>query len=310
MLTVKIVKLRHQIREAECVIVMSPSHRLTPFVKPFAEKVILDAGWPLSDSNFTRDRKRISILRPLLNLIIDFVSMHCADLVVLETQNQMSRVSRKFQLKLKKLSFRFSGVTEENFTSQDPVLPFEVESINLKGKKVVLFRGKTNIESGLETLAAASWNLPDDIFLIVVSDKRIKSRFNPRNSIELYRFLKYSELVAIYQISDLAIGQISDFERVDWTIPHKAFEAAFFSIPYLSRKNNGLLEFLNSESAIYLDEISVLSLAKKIQESLSDTSLLSTYAESIHDSYIRFASYTALSQQYKLALKQISINEY
>ena len=299
LLAAKLFQSRRKIRIFEQVIVMSPCHKITPLVRLFSKKVILDAGWPLSDSNFTRGRRKIYFVRPLLNLFIDLIATHSAHLVILESHHQLIRVSKKFRVKLQKLSFRFTGVSEENYLNQPAVLPPEISSLDLTGKKIVCFRGKNNIESGLEILAVASWELPDDIFVIVATDKPIVTELNPRNSIVLYRFLEHSEIAAIYQVSDLAIGQISDAERLNWTIPHKAFEAAFFSTPYLSRKSDGILEFLDMKSAIYIDNITEFKLADKIVDLVRDQSALKAFAMNMHESYIRSASYQVLTEQYK-----------
>jgi len=306
MMVAKLMKFRVQIRGADLTIVMSPCHKIVPLVRIFSKKVVLDAGWPLSDSNFTRGRRRISFVRPLINLLIDFISMHSANLVVLESELQKWRVSKKFFLSNNKLTFRFSGICEENFLNDDQVLPSEISELNLSGKKVVFFRGKNNIESGVEILAATSWVLSDKILLIVVSDKPVKSGFNPRNTIVIARYLQYSELAAIYRISEIAIGQISEHERLNWTIPHKAFEAAFFSTPYLSRKNPGVLEFLDTKSAIYLDEVTKSSLAIKIDELMSNPESLSEYSKNARNSYTEKAGYAALVEQYKMGVENFS----
>jgi hypothetical protein len=302
-LAAKLFQSRRQIQSCEQVIVMSPCHKITPLVRLFSKKVILDAGWPLSDSNFTRGRRRINFFRPLLNLLIDLIAMHSAHLVILESHHQLIRVSNKFRVKLQKLSFRFTGVSEENYLNQPAVLPSEISSLDLTGKRIVCFRGKNNIESGLEILAAASWELPDDIFVIVATDKPVQTELNPRNSIVLNRFLEHSEIAAIYQVSDLAIGQIASVERLNWTIPHKAFEAAFFSTPYLSRKSDGILEFLDIKSAIYIENITESTLANKILDLVRDQSALGAFAMNIHESYIRSASYPVLTEQYKSATR-------
>ena len=308
MMGAKLFESRVRIRKANYTIVMSPCHKIAPLARLFSKKVILDAGWPLSDSNFTRGRMKISFIRPLLNLLIDLLSMHSAHLVILESHHQQMRVSKRFLLNLEKLKYRFSGILEENFLKHPPVLPSEVSKLEIGGRKIVIFRGKNNIESGIEILAAASWELSDEILLIVVSDRPVKAGFNPRNTIEITRFLEYFELAAIYQISHLAIGQISELERVNWTIPHKAFEAAFFATPYLSRKNQGVLEFLDSKSAIYLDEVTKSSLAIKIHELLSKPALLIDYSENIHKSYERQACYPVLVEQYKVGIKNLPTN--
>ena len=58
----------------DLVVVMSPSHMITPLTKCFFKGVvILDAGWPLSDSS--RIRKGRFSLTYLKDKLIDYIAM-------------------------------------------------------------------------------------------------------------------------------------------------------------------------------------------------------------------------------------------
>jgi hypothetical protein len=57
-----------------------------------------------------------------------------------------------------------------------------------------------------------------------------------------------NEMASIYGLSSIAIGQISSHPRLDYTIPHKAFEAGFFSKPYISVQTPGLDEIFSASS--------------------------------------------------------------
>ena len=56
------------------------------------------------------------------------------------------------------------------------------------------------------------------------------------------RNLSDEELSFCYNHAKISIGQLSSYERVNRTIPHKAYEAGFFGLPYVSAPSKSLEE--------------------------------------------------------------------
>ena len=63
-------------------------------------------------------------------------------------------------------------------------------------------------------------------------------------------------------------------QRIQKTIPHKAFESAYFGIPYLTQMTPAILElYPSSKHAFFLDELSAASIAARITEAMLDKEL-------------------------------------
>lgn len=246
-----------KIREHKTIIVMSPSHKLVIFLK-FLPKttVVLDAGWSLTESSVARKNSKQRILRIIKNYCIDFLSFQLSNLILLESHHQIQYVKRSFLVRQRKLATLYTGFNEKQINpTRSQIFQKKWDEI-LKpyvNFQIITFRGKYNDESGLENLAKISLRLANDPFLfIVITDKLPKElKFSPK-TILIEEFLGWDELRVILEKSNFYVGQLSYNKRLKNTIPHKAFEAGFFGIPYITPKNPGIQEYLDSTQAIYL----------------------------------------------------------
>ena len=114
--------------------------------------VVLDAGWPLSDSNQTRSSRFLSKLKSIKNLLIDFLSLQLSTKVIFESPEQVRFSSEKFLLKNSKLDFVYTGVRESRFHNANVYPPEELRGIDTSSVDIIFFRGKYNRESGIERL--------------------------------------------------------------------------------------------------------------------------------------------------------------
>jgi glycosyltransferase involved in cell wall biosynthesis len=59
------------------------------------------------------------------------------------------------------------------------------------------------------------------------------------------------------------------------TVPHKAFEAAYFGRPYMTRDASGIREFLkHEETAIFVDTETPEAVARILDRTLTDKNVL------------------------------------
>jgi hypothetical protein len=107
-------------------------------------------------------------------------------------------------------------------------------------------------ESGLSVIAHASWLLPKEIGIVIVTDNVRDLKFNSENSFILEGHQDSKTLAYLYRNSMAAIGQISDSKRIINTIPHKAYEAAYFSKPYIAMWNSAIFELFTREALFSL----------------------------------------------------------
>jgi len=252
-------------------IVCSPSHLLTIPLRVFSSHpIVLDAGWPLSDhiqSSNVAVKRRVEHLK---NHFIDWVSFSISSLVFLETEEQIKFICSQAKRNTKKYALGYTGLNEsafENIFTQQP--------IELKGKlekNYILFRGKLNEEAGIKLILDVIKLMPEYNF--VISSPNIKDDLSFDNLVIIKRYISNSEIKYLYENSVLTIGQMGIAQRIQKTIPHKAFESAYFGIPYLTQMTPAILElYPSSKHAFFLNELSAEGIAAGITEAMLNKDL-------------------------------------
>ena len=284
------------------VVVMSPSHLLVPYLKIFTKfKVVLDAGWPLSDAS-VRDKKlyRKWTIKAI-SFSIDFASFHFCDILILESAEQLNRVSRRFLLPKRKMSVRLTGLNELAFQSVQPSRPVEI-TFDVGEKKIVLFRGKDNLESGLPLVISLQELIRPDWILVILTNKSIGD-VDPSKTLIINRHVSSGEIRWLYENAQLSLGQMSGNRRLKYTIPHKAFESAFFGVPYLSPEHEVLKELFGSTcNYLGLQALTRESIMEKIESVIDDASTMKLIRENSRNSYIVHASQSQLNAKFESTL--------
>ncbi len=283
------------------IVVLSPSHLLVPFIKIITGKrIILDAGWSLSEAEIVRWHGIRSVPRILKCLIIDLMAFQLASKIIVETNHQKSYISSRFLIPKNKISVLMTGVDEVNF-SELSKKPFEIENSNRSvSYPTVLFRGSYTSEAGLEILSEVTRKMENVDIQFIVSSNRIPKKIDfGKNTISISRRISTREMKYLYETATVCIGQISNRPRLKNTIPHKAFEAAFFGKPYLSSDALGIREFLpENNQCYYLREVSVACLEEAILDITGNAELQSDLSLNIAKRYQEVASQATLSLKF------------
>ena len=250
-LTKQFLTLRKSLSRENVYVVMSPSQYLVPFVRIFlGRKVILDAGWSLFEGTVLA-RKRFGLfgLLALKTYLIDFISSHLATKVVVESKNQASFYSKIFLVNRKKIAVLYTGVDEESL--KKPFSQIQLPDF-FNNSKIVLFRGKYNRESGIETIAAATklLNSEDVTFWIFCPGLPTHIEFSKHTYVNRTYVQAQSDFSTIYKSAQVTVGQMSEDRRLSRTIPHKAFESAYLSKPYITAGNSGIKELFADQLEI------------------------------------------------------------
>lgn len=236
--------LRKRLREhSGPVVVASPSHVLVPLVLLLSGKrPVLDAGWPLLDGVISSRRSFGPLgLNFVKTYLIDFFAFHCSRLTLVETEEQSSYSRRTFLLRKRKLEVLFTGCDEKRF----PKLP----ASESKSEKVVFFRGGNQPEAGLDLLLGVCEDreFSDNKISFVIVSQGISQESVLSNNVRIINHvISDEEISALYKNAWLALGQLSSHSRLRRTIPHKFFEAAFFSTPYLTANSPIMERFAKS----------------------------------------------------------------
>jgi hypothetical protein len=223
-------------------------------------RIVFDTGWPQVDAlKFKMDKSGKNFLRYLKMYLLDFASFRMSNLIAVESKAQKTRLTKIFLVSPEKLFVSYTGLNEEEFINN------QLSSKRGVDESIVIFRGKVNSEAGIELLAEISWLLPGDLKLIVIS-QNIPTRivFSTNTEIVSER-ISNSQLADYYGRASLAIGQLGNSRRINFTIPHKFYEASFFGIPYLTCKTDALSELISfDEFGLFLEKIEAISVSSLI----------------------------------------------
>ncbi len=298
----EIFRKRREIRESDFLVVMSPCHVLTPILKIVIRKtVILDAGWSLTDGLTSRGLSTQQILKLPIIALIDFLSLHLADLVLLESHSQLARTSKHFLVGKSKLRVQFTGLNETSFAAESSqskvILDIRQRISELNNPLVVLFRGKINRESGFTSILKAANMLDGAVTFIFALGENANPQTFPINVIPI-PYVSEFDIKQIYSLSHVSIGQVSTHPRLRYTIPHKAFEAGYFSMPYITADSAGVKEYLSPSSAIFLKNPSAHAIVKAIMELRQET-IRNKYSNEINLNYRTIASQEILNQRFE-----------
>jgi hypothetical protein len=253
----KLVKLQN--RNNTIFVVMSPSHQLTILLRiAGANKIVLDAGWPLSDSTSAKINI-VNILRKISNYLIDFLSFKISKLILLESPEQVLYTSKKFLTSKKKLVFIYTGLQKNRFID-NPIRPVEVPADFEKGK-YILFRGKSNKEAGIEAIIEHFEKTQAGSKLVVATNRKFNGE-TLKNTIVISRHLSNPEINWLYVNCQSTLGQFGASKRLRRTIPHKFFESVYFGVPYITPKQPPILRILGENYPFWISNIEELSASK------------------------------------------------
>ncbi len=304
-----LTRLREELNNNSVIIIMSPAHKVTILAKIILrKKIILDAGWPLTDGVLSRGFKISKSFKLSKSFILDFVSFQIADLVLAETFSQADRIHRIYQVPRKKIEVSYTGLNEVAFIAQKRK---SIKVQNLKSQLklnsnaiTILFRGKINNESGIDTIISSANDLSTEANFIFLTGKENTLKSLSSNCF-LVSDVNEDEMAQIYRLADVALGQISNHRRLKYTIPHKAYEAGYFGKCYVTARSRGLLEIFSQNECYFLEEATPEALKSAIR-SLRDSNLRSEYEVAISKTYERKISQQEINLSFeKLVLRYL-----
>jgi len=292
---------RQALRKAEAIVVMSPCHIIAPLARIVLRKpVILDAGWPLTDGILSRGVNVFDTIRLVRSYFLDLIAFHLSQQILFESNAQLHRSRKMFLLSKKKGLVQYTGLDESKFSELEAksVLVLDVEKkIKVNNNSLtIIFRGKVNNESGFSLILEAARRLngiATFIFVIGLKDDCL----DPPENVLIVKEITNSEMQYLYRFCDIAIGQFCDHPRLRYTIPHKAFEAGYYSKCYISADAIGVREIFDEESTLLLKEISSNVLEGTIRSLVSEKSR-KKYCENIHRKYLKNLSQERISNQF------------
>lgn len=212
--------------------------------------------------------------------LADFLAVHSANLVMLETREQIKYFHKLFGVSEKKCFRAWTGNDEDRFF-YDPTIE-KAETFT------VIFRGGLLPESGAEYAIKAAKLLENEDLRVVMHAndqelpriQKLLNELKPKNFQLMTEFLPDQDLRILMQKSHLSLGQLSDHPRLERTIPHKCYESLALGLPYLTAENIGVMELLKpGETCLVCQPADPESLAQQIIWAKNHPSELKKIAE-------------------------------
>ncbi len=230
----------------DCIIVGYPGHIVVPFAKLISKKkVVFDALCSLYEGEvISRGRYRFNPLMKSWICLIDWLAAKCADLILVETNKQKDYFIKRFGLETNKVARIFTGVNEEIFHPDSNVLK--------RATFTVVFRGKFLPEAGVKYVIQAAGMLKSEgIDFLIIGNGYLENEI--QQQLEKYKAdnikwigdnLPTERLRNLMLECYVSLGQFENHDRLNRTIPHKAFESLAMGLPYITGRAEGVQELL------------------------------------------------------------------
>lgn len=227
------------------------NHFIVPFARLISRKKII---YNALCSNYeaaiiSRGISKKNSLNAKLYWLTDYLACRCASLVLVESEEQKKFFVKNFKIKKEKCIKTWTGANDKDFF---------IESVKKKKKFTVILRGGFLPETGIEYVLKAAKKLEDEniefLILGIAKTEKIEKKMkdiikktSPQNLKLITDYLPLPKLRRIMLSSHISLGQFGDNERVQRTIPYRAFESLALGLPYLTGEATGAKELLTDE---------------------------------------------------------------
>lgn len=298
-------KLREFDRKLDIFIVMNPSHVLVIPLKSLGfKRVILDAGWPLFEGTLGRNHK-IDLKRALI-YFLDFLSCLMSYKILVESEAQAKNLSKNYFVTKRKLRVIYTGFDEDQ-----EIGDFKKVKKQPQDEFKVFFRGLYTPLVGLEIIAEATKLLEKENikFYVFSPGAPISLSFGAKTYVGREYIEDFQTIKEVLITCDLALGFFSQNPRIQRTIPHKTFEAMFYSIPFLTESSEAVSEILeDGKSCFFIANPSAASLANAIKKISRSRRKADSVGKNSHYAYQRKASQVINGNKLKLIIREVLAN--
>jgi glycosyltransferase involved in cell wall biosynthesis len=244
----------------------------------------------------SRGLARTTSVKAFYYWLLDYLACFCSKLVMLETQHQIDYFIKIFHLKPGKLFLAWTGVDDRKFSYRGGMAKFETFT--------VLFRGRLLPEAGGTYLVRAAKELenqPIDILMLAAGQeltavKTLIGELKPKRLKLVTEFLPDDELLTTMERCHLSLGQLGNHDRLQRTIPHKAYESIALKLPYLTARNPAVMELMKeNETCLAFNPADSHDLAQKILWAKDHQAELVRIADASYELYQKKLTTSALA---------------
>ncbi len=233
-------------REYDFIVVGYPDRLSVLFARIISGKpIVFDALCSLYEIVvISRKQFTENSIKALFYKMLDYIAVKSAHFILVETENQRNYFIKNFGARPECCIRLYTGADDSVFYFDD--------NIEKAKNFTVVFRGRFLPEAGVEYIIEAAKLLEGKgvNFLILGGGHRSKNidniiiKLSPKNLILITEKLGFDDLRSIMLSSHVSLGQFKNNERLERTIPHKAFESLSMKLPYITGRAGGVSELL------------------------------------------------------------------
>ncbi len=292
----------------DVMIVGYPGYIIVPFARLISRKpVVFDALCSFYEAQIlSRNAYRGAPFRVTYTRVIDWLANTFAQLILLETEAQKEYYVKTLGVPENKCAVIYTGVDDETFFYDPKVAKHE--------KFTVLFRGRLMSEAGVKYIVEAARILKDkDIYFEIIGfgwgrvmtevSAQVKSLALPNLNF-IPKSLPFEELRMRMLQCHVSLGQFELHDRIQRTIPHKAFESMAMKLPYITADAKAVKEIIkDGHTGMFVPVASAEKLAEKILWAKENPDALQALAQNSYDFYFKTLTPKLLASNILQAVK-------
>lgn len=253
----------------DVMIVGFPGYIVAPFARLITSKpIIYDALCSFHETQIiSRDAYRGNPFRTPYVRTVDAFANRSADRILVETERQKAYFSGRLRVPTEKLVVTYTGADDSIFQAD--------ASVRKRERFTAIFRGRITREAGAVHVLRAAKLLEGagiDFIIIGFGWAKAMSEFDaamdelkPANVRHIRGPVPAAELPKLMLECHASLGQFGTNERLDRTIPHKAFESMALGLPYVTARAAGVREVMtDGKDCLMVHPASPEDIAKKM----------------------------------------------
>ena len=279
--------------------------QIVPFARLITRKpIIFDAFLSLYDSNvFDRKTVKRSSVRAFYYWILDWLSMHLADVVLFDTKQHIKYASKEFGININKFRKIWIGAADSIF--------YPMPKPNSE-KFLVVFHGSFIPLQGIEyILKAAKICEKDGVNFLIIGDGQEKKKMLrladelSLKNVEFAGFMSQEWIREKIALADVCLGIFGDTQKTQRVIPNKVYECLAMQKPVITADTPAIRELFDEEDMALVKVANPESLASAVLRLKNDSNLADRLAVAGYNKFKNNASPHVLGGR----LKDI-INEF
>ncbi|MBI2676574.1 MAG: glycosyltransferase [Candidatus Yanofskybacteria bacterium] len=303
---INLFKKHRQLKDPYDIMVVGfLGQQIVPFAKIISRKpIIFDAFLSLYDSNvFDRKTVKRGSMRAFYYWILDWLSMHLADVVLFDTDEHIKYASKEFGVKKSKFRRIWIGASDNIF--------YPMPKPN-SSRFLVVFHGSFIPLQGIEyILKAAKICEKDGVNFLIIGDGQEKKKMLRLSdelglkNVEFAGFMSQEWIREKIARADVCLGIFGDTQKTLRVIPNKVYECLAMQKPVITADTPATRELFNEEDMMLVKVVDSESLANAILRLKNDPDLRDRLATAGYNKFKNNASPRVLGNK----LKNI-INEF